>query len=170
MPGPAAKPAGARARRNKHSTNAQLVELTPEEREELIVPDLPLHPMAEDGRNWHFMTIAWWMDTWQSPMAQEYVDSDIHGMYLLAVIVDDFWRAKTPRERQAAAGEIRLQAVRYGISPFDRRRLQWEIVKTEDARDRHRRRKSREAAGEPPAAAAAAPVAGHDPRGVLRSV
>ena len=71
------------------------------------------------------MTRAWWADLWASPMAPEYDDSDRHGLLMLAALVDDLWRAKTARDRLAAAAEVRLQGARYGLSPIDRRRLQW---------------------------------------------
>jgi hypothetical protein len=46
-------------------------------------------------------------------MATEYDAADVHGLLQLAVLVDDFWRAETPRDRQVAGAEIRLQGVRF---------------------------------------------------------
>ena len=157
------KPAGSRARRNKTSTNAIL--RAPSEGE-ITIPELPERD-PEDGV-WHFMTRAWWNDVWSSPMAPEFDDSDIHGLYMLAQLEDDFWKAKSPSLRRDVAAEIRLQAIRFGLSPIDRRRLQWEIEKTEEARDKGRRRRARAAdgSGEP----GEKPATGGDPRGILRSV
>ena len=72
-------------------------------------------------------------------MAAEYDATDVHGLLQLAVLVDDFWHAESPRGRQAASAEIRLQGVRFGLSPIDRRRLQWEIERSEGAQARRRR-------------------------------
>ena len=69
----------------------------------------------------HELTLAWWADVWASPMAAEYLDADVHGLYILAALVDKFWRAPS----KELAAEIRLQRVAYGLSPIDRRRLEW---------------------------------------------
>jgi len=117
-------------------------------------------------RFWNDMTQAWWDDVWTSPMAQEYDESDKHGLMALAMVVDDFWTAETPRQRQEASQEIRLQGVRFGLSPIDRRRLQWEIEKAEDAQARttKRRRAAGEESSSPP------PTGAKDPRAVLRAL
>jgi len=45
--------------------------------------------------------------------------------------------AKETRKRAALAQEIRMQGQRFGLSPIDRRRLQWEVERAETA-GRHR--------------------------------
>src|SRR4051812_33293383 len=67
--------------------------------------------------------LSCWPDS--TPMAAEYDATDVHGLLQLAVLVDDFWHAESPRDRQTASAEMRLQGVRFGLSPIDRRRLQW---------------------------------------------
>ncbi len=106
---------------------------------------------------WHPMVVAWWKDLWSSPMANEYVESDKHGLFLLAVLHDQFW---CTGEREIA-GEIRLQEQRFGLSPMDRRRLQWQVATTEE-----RLRKG----GKPAPRAAAQPARANDPRKVLSMV
>jgi hypothetical protein len=56
-------------------------------------------------------------------MAPEYTDADVHGLYLVAVLMHDFWERPSGR----IAKEIRLQAARFGLDPVARRRLQWVI-------------------------------------------
>lgn len=142
---PAPKHASVRARRNKTSTAATLSVV-----HDLKAPGLP------SSRDWHEMTRAWWTDIWASPMAPEFDDSDKHGLFMLAVLVDEFWSEPTT----ALAAEIRLQGQRFGLSPIDRRRLQWEIERTEDAKDKGQKRRS-----------AAKPAAGgSDPRSTLRAL
>lgn len=150
MPGPMPKPASTRARRNRTSTAATL-SADPK----LKAPDLP-------PRDWHPMTLLWWADVWSSPMAPEYDDSDRHGLFALAMLVDDFWTAGTPRDRRDIAAEIRQQGQRFGLSPIDRRRLQWEIERTEAAKDQGTRRRAAKTPADigPPA----------DPRAILRAV
>ena len=134
MPGPIPKHASARARRNRHATTASLHAPEPGE---VDVPDLPRRT-----EGWHSMTQSWWADLWASPMAAKYDDSDQHGLLMLAALIDGLWRAKTAQDRLAAAAEVRLQGARYGLSPIDRRRLQWEIERAEPVQDRSRRRLS----------------------------
>ncbi|MEU8186025.1 hypothetical protein ACFYUR_22015 [Micromonospora haikouensis] len=151
MPGPAPKHPSARARRNRTSTSATLsVDPT------LEAPKLPT-------RLWHEQTRLWWRDVWSSPMAPEYDESDRHGLFALAVLVDDFWTVDDPKLRKDLAAEIRQQRQCFGLTPIDRRRLQWEIERSDEAQDRGRRRRSTTA--KPPQA-----DPGADPRSVLRVV
>lgn len=142
-----------RQRRNRASTARTLAGLP----EDFIAPDLP------EMRPWNAMTLSWWDDVWASPMAGEFLDggADIHGLYLLAVLVDEFWTSPST----ALAGEIRLQRQCFGLTPIDRRRLQWEIDRGEDASERIRRRRT-----PPPAAAAPGEVPAADPRSILFAV
>ena len=146
MPGPAPKHASVRSRRNKNSTAATLTTV-----HDVQAPDLP------DG-DWHDLTLEWWADIWASPMAPEFDSSDRHGLFILATLVDGFWKSPS----QALAAEIRLQRQCFGLTPIDRRRLQWEIERVDEAQDRGERRRA--AAPRPPAE----PVA--DPRGGLYAV
>src|SRR4051812_47278145 len=116
MPGPSPKDPSTRARRNRTSTHAQL-KADPT----LTAPSLP------EAVSWHHMTLSWWSDVWASPMAPEFDDSDKHGLFALAMLVNDFWSADEVRTRRDLAAEIRQQSQRFGLSPIDRRRLQWEI-------------------------------------------
>lgn len=123
MASPIPKPAATRQRRNKVSTARTLA----------VVHDVvaPVLPDLEGG--WHEMTAAWWADVWSSPMAPEYDASDLHGLYLLARLVDAAWRAESPTSLTVLMGEMRLQRQCFGLTPIDRRRLQWEIDRGEQA-------------------------------------
>lgn len=133
MPGPAPKDPATRARRNMTSTRATLRAVPT-----LKKPELPEHP---DGA-WHPMTVAWWDDIWASPMAPEFDDSDRHGLFTLAMLTDDFWTASSSRDRMNLAAELRQQGQRFGLSPIDRRRLQWEIERTEEAQAKGSKRRA----------------------------
>jgi hypothetical protein len=76
------------------------------------------------------MTLTWWKDVWKSPMAAEFLQADIHGLYRLAILIDAFWLEPT----KEMAAEIRLQQTAYGLTPIDRRRLQWEVERLEKRR------------------------------------
>lgn len=135
MPGPHPKPASQRRRRNKAPGARQLRSVQPGDVE---VPKLPTRRI--DGRNakWLASTRAWWVDVWSSPMAPEYDPSDVHGLYVLAVLVDNFWRDPTPEH----AKELRLHRQCFGLEPIARRRLQWEIERGEEAERRTRERRT----------------------------
>jgi len=80
---------------------------------------------------WHELTLAMWADVWRSPMAGEFVQADVHRLYAYAVLVDRFWLGEVEQ-----AAEIRLQGQCFGLTPLDRRRLQWEVEKVEQAQKR----------------------------------
>lgn len=130
----APKTAATRQRRNKTSTNATLVR----------DHDVQAPPLPERMEPWHELTVAWWEDVWASPMAPEIERADQHGLFLLAQLRDDFWSlpADKARARAEIAAEIRLQEQRFGLSPYDRRRLQWTVEQVDEAQDKGRRRRA----------------------------
>ncbi len=141
--GPPPKPWGSASRHKWAKPKATAAVLVAPDPEQVVVPPLPDRPqdwhhplLNRPPQDWHPLTRAWWADLWASPMAGEYDATDVHGLIQLAVLVDDFWHAESPRDRQAASTEIRLQGVRFGLSPIDRRRLQWKIERSEEAQAR----------------------------------
>jgi hypothetical protein len=85
------------------------------------------------------------------------VDSDVPGIKRLILLVEDFHRTDKPGERSNMEKEIRLQEARYGLSPLDRRRLEWSVEQPEENGD-----------GAPPPREPEKPR--DDPRNVLRMV
>lgn len=142
-------------KRNPARRNASATKATLSREHDVVAPDLP-----ERETGWHKLTVDWWADIWASPMAPEFDSSDIHGLYVLADLVDAFWLEESARARTALAGEIRLQRQCFGLTPIDRRRLQWEIERTDEAQDRGKKRRAK--ADPKPSEPAA------DPRTVLR--
>ncbi len=92
---------------------------------------------------------------WESPMAGEYLPTDIDGLARLAILVDNYYQDPTNKKAKEILGEIRLQEARFGLSPVDRSRLQWEVARGEEA-EQKRKPKQRNT---PPHKA--------DPRGIL---
>ncbi len=164
--GPPPKPYGSAARHRWAKPKATAALLTAPEPDTVTVPTLPAR---EQG--WHDLTKAWWRNLWHSPMAAEYEPSDVHGLYVLAAVINDFWRAQTAKDRASAAAEGRLQAARYGLSPIDRRRLQWEIERTDEAQERGARRRSNAVETvKPEPGKTALPGGQAGPRAILRFV
>lgn len=149
MPGPPPKDPKIRQRRNRASTATRL---EPDEKRRRYAPRLP--DLGED-KKWHALTVAWWRDVWHSPMAEQYLEADKHALYRLAVLVDAFWKEPS----RDLAGEIRLQQQAFGLTPIDRRRLQWSVEQEEA-----RRRPRPVPAAEP---AAQGDAADDDPRKIL---
>lgn len=120
---PLPKDARTRRRRNRTATAAKLIALP--------TGKAPAPPLP-DIRSWRPETVEWWQDVWASPMAPEFLPSDTHGLVVLALLVDDFFHEPSPK----LAAEIRLQRQCFGLTPIDRRRLQWQVDRGEEAEER----------------------------------
>lgn len=125
MPGPIPKDPRLRQRRNRVAGAAVL----PAEGRQGPTPPLPRR--AKDENPWHPATLDYWRKAWASPMATEWIEADIPGLVQLFQLIDRFNHGE-----HALAAEIRLQRVCYGLTPIDRRRLQWEVEKVEQAKRR----------------------------------
>src|SRR5688572_16253184 len=69
------------------------------------------------------------MHAWASPMATQWLETDIDALGRLALLWDEFYRKPTA----LLMAEIRLQEGRFGLSPLDRSRLQWEVARGAEA-------------------------------------
>ena len=144
MPSPIPKPAAVRQRRNKAVTRS-------------LLPAVPMtlsHQLPErsDGEAWRQEAIDLWRLAWASPMAAEFMDSDVPGLLLIADLTHRYWTTGNFK----VAAELRLQRREYGLAPLARRSLQWEVAKVKEAVTR---------AQEP-----TKPRVVKDPRSVLHSV
>lgn len=119
------KPAQLRQRTNQKAGSATLE--SPESPE---IPEIP----NPDGRKWHPLTVASWVRAWSSPMSSQWLDTDADALGRLALLWDAFYN----RPGAGVMAEIRLQEQRFGFSPLDRSRLQWEIRRAEDVQPRRR--------------------------------
>ena len=128
MSGPAPKNPALRQRRNKSSTRATLTA------QQIGRKRAPLLPKRTTGEEWHPLTRAFWRDVWHSPMSAEYLSSDVHGLYRVAMLVDRFWKAPTVY----LEAQINRSGAEYGLSPISRRRLEWIVEKAEEGKKRQR--------------------------------
>ena len=153
MPGPMAKHASTRQRRNKTSTHATLT----------VVKDAKVPPMPKT-RDWRPESAAWWKAVWESPMRQEFDVADERVLLRMLALEDAYWSAVEEgdvRTQIAIAAEQRQQEKRFGMTPEDRRRLQWQIEQGEAAEEKTTQRRKARAAKSGPK-----PV-GADPRELL---
>ena len=142
---PARKKHPSVRRRTNRASTAAVLGKVPEDQVE--VPVLPQRFNA-DGEpiNWRRETLDWWADVWASPMSNEYIDADIHGLFRLAALVDNYWRAPSAK----AHAEVRMAQRDYGLTPYDRRRLEWTIEAAEDAKDKGAKRRGQGESSEQP--------------------
>ncbi len=135
--GPAPKPAHLRQRTNRKSGSGTIEAPTGR----VTVPEIP----NPDARRWHSLTLAAWEHAWHSPMAGQWIETDKDALGRLAVLWDEFYRE--PNSQKMA--EIRLQEQRFGLSPLDRSRLQWEVARGEDAEQKRAPKPSRQSSTDP---------------------
>jgi hypothetical protein len=128
----AKKHPSVRARTNRAATAAMLP-ANPPRRVTPRLPDLGA------GREWADTTREWWRELWRSPMSTEYHPTDRHMLFLVALLLDDYWTADSAGMRLKLAAEIRQQAQGFGLTPYARRRLEWQIAETEERKERRQR-------------------------------
>lgn len=116
-------------------------------------------PPLPEGVVWHPMVLRWWKDIWASPMAPEYVDSDVNGLFRVAMLYNDFWTAETAKERAEIQVRLEKADADYGTNPMARRRLEWQIEATEDSKAKGKKRRGEDKPASPPP-----DPAGGDPR------
>lgn len=103
----------------------------------------------------------WWIDAWRSPMAPRWLKTDMHVLYLCALIRQQIAvSAMEGKPVATLAGELRQQERRVGLDVMSRRSLDWRIEGPRQP-----------AAQTPPPEATLPPVPeGVDPRRLLRAV
>lgn len=114
------------------------------DRSEAAVPPLPepeewLSNSHEDGpgREWSQPVRDWWGSIWTSPMSGEFVHSDIHGLYVAALYLEESvnpFNKATDRLKFGQAWEKAIQS--YGLTPTARESLRWAIAQGEQADNR----------------------------------
>ena len=64
-------------------------------------------------------------------MAEEWLEADRQSLLRLAVLVDQFWAMTlTPLAPvKELISEIAKQEARFGLTPYDRHRMQWKVEK-----------------------------------------
>ena len=71
----------------------------------------------------------------------EYIEGDLPALFRLVTLVDSFWR----EGGLEVAKEIRLLEREFGVTPLSRRRLEWTVTQTEEAKDIHEQKRAKRA-------------------------
>ena len=78
-------------------------------------------------------------------MASQWLKTDEDALGRLALLWDHFYN----RPGAGVMAEIRLQEQRFGLSPLDRSRLQWEVARADEAVRRRPPQQRRTGTGDP---------------------
>lgn len=96
-----------------------------------------LGPNGEVQPEWNPAVVRWWRAIWSSPMAGEFVESDIHGLYLgcyyLHEALNPFYK---PGERNGMAKSFENVQKNYGLTPSARETLRWQVAQGTAAQNR----------------------------------
>lgn len=102
-----------------------------------IDPNEDEFPEEEMQPEWNPAVVEWWNDIWTSPMAKEFVDSDIHGLYMGCVFLHEslnpFYKLG---DRNAAFKNFETIQKNYGLTPSARESLRWSIAQGTAAQKR----------------------------------
>ena len=74
-------------------------------------------------------------------MRHEFLRGDLPALFRLVSLVDRYWKTGALE----VARELRLLEREFGLTPLSRRRLEWQVTQSEEARDRHEQRRMKRA-------------------------
>lgn len=125
--GPAPKPNGRKARRNK-----DVIPQTVLRWEQAEAPELPTFEVEQDGElrefRWPARTREWWQMWIDSPQAEHFGSSDWQYLLDTALIHARYWQGNL-----SLAGELRLRVAEFGATPSARARLRMVFAEADDA-------------------------------------
>lgn len=156
--GPQPKDSGTKRRRNKDPMGMRIIEIEP-----ISQPALPtVYFHNEEGERkrfyWPTVTKAWWKMWKDSPLSEDFTETDWSELRDTALLHARFWMGETK-----VASEIRLRTAKFGATPEDRARLRIQFAVAENIEGSNERGDVRQAAGTAPAPA-------QDPRLTLQAV
>lgn len=94
---------------------------------------------TEDGfePEWSPVVVAWWEDIWTSPMSSEFVDSDIHGLYVACVYLHESLNPFYKLSERLKSSQAWENAIKnYGLTPTARESLRWQVAQGTQAQNR----------------------------------
>ena len=134
--GPAPKDPARRARRNADPVPLRVIESRPVEQPRL--PDFQV--VGDDGLEefqWPDATRTWWRMWAESPLSDDFTETDWSFLLDTAVLHARFWLGDVK-----AAGELRLRVAKFGATPEDRARLRIQFATADDVEEKTHSRSS----------------------------
>lgn len=90
-----------------------------------------------DEVDWSQPVKDWWVDIWSSPMSNEFVHSDIHGLYMACFYFEESLNPHyKPSDRIAFAKQFENSVKNYGLNPSARESLRWQVSQGQAAQQR----------------------------------
>jgi hypothetical protein len=116
--GPAPKPADRRARKNSDPTALRVIEVTASEQPKLPTNIPGVRNEANRPVRIPAQTRTWWKMWADSPLSDDFTETDWSELLDTAVIHARFWAGDVK-----LAAELRLRVAKFGATPEDRARL-----------------------------------------------
>lgn len=85
-------------------------------------------PPLADGMKWHPLTRDWWVMWGESPLSDDFTDTDWSELMQAAMLHTRFWNGDV-----RVAAELRLRVAKYGATPEDRARLRIQFAQADEA-------------------------------------
>lgn len=132
--GPAPKPKGSRARRNKDPQILRIITAQPVKQPSLPVIEQVV--LDENGKprkkrfTWPTVTRRWWKMWGESPLSAEYTETDWSFLLDTAYLHALYWKGD-----YRVAGELRLRVAKFGATPEDRARLRIQFAVADGLED-----------------------------------
>lgn len=132
--GPAPKPQGSRARRNKDPQILKIITAKPVEQPALPVIEQVV--LDENGQprkkrfTWPTVTRRWWKMWRESPLSAEYTETDWSFLLDTAYMHALYWKGD-----HRVAAELRLRVAKFGATPEDRARLRIQFAVADTLED-----------------------------------
>ena len=132
--GPAPKPQGSRARRNKDPQILRIIEAKPIAQPALpVIEQVVIGPDGEPRKkrfNWPTITRRWWRMWGESPLSAEYTETDWAFLMDTAYLHALYWKGDVK-----VAAELRLRVAKFGATPEDRARLRIQFAVADTLED-----------------------------------
>lgn len=132
--GPAPKPEGSRARRNKDPQVLRIITAQPVEQpalptiEQVVVDEFGVP--KKKRFNWPTITKRWWKMWGESPLSAEYTETDWAFLMETAYLHALYWKGDFK-----IAAELRLRVAKFGATPEDRARLRIQFAVADGLED-----------------------------------
>ncbi|MGP5617690.1 phage terminase small subunit [Corynebacterium casei] len=105
--------------------------------EAVEVPELPPATEWTSTGAWSRPVLSWWQDIHKSPMASEFAEADLHGLYVAANYLNEALNPRNDAAERLKLGQAWERALKsYGLTPNARENLRWSISQAEQAEHR----------------------------------